>query len=60
MLKYLKKLFFKNKATKPQAILFGRKKYEQFDVRSEGGAVGVFRTPFQKVNKKDLSMKNKT
>ena len=35
-------------------------KKKQFDVRSKGDVVSMFRSPFQKSKQKDITIKNKT
>ena len=36
------------------------KKNKQFDVRSEGDIISIWRNPFQKSKQKDITIKNKT
>ena len=57
-----KEILTVNKATRPQEVLYGRskKKKNQFDVRSEGGVVSMYRSPFQKNKQKDITIKIKT
>ena len=56
-----KEIIVLNKATRPQVILYGSsKKNKQFDVRSEGDAVSMFRNPLQKKSKQKDTEKNKT
>ena len=56
-----KEILTLNKATRPQEMLYGSsKKNKQFDVRSEGDVMNMFRSPFQKSKQKDITIKNKT
>ena len=56
-----KEILTLNKATRPQEMLYGSsKKNKQFDVRSKGDVVSMFRSPFQKSKQKDITIKNKT
>ena len=56
-----KEILTLNKATRLQEMLYGSiKKNKQFDVRSEGDAVSMFRLPLQKNKQKDFTIKNKT
>ena len=50
-----------NKATRPQEMMYGSsKKNKQFDVRSQGDVVSLWRNPLQKSKQKDITIKNKT
>ena len=56
-----KEIIVLNKATRPQEMLYGSsKKNKQFDVRSQGDVVSLWRNPFQKSKQKDITIKNKT
>ena len=56
-----KEIIVLNKATRPQEMLYGSsKKNKQFDVKSEGDVVSIFRSPFQKSKQKDIIIKNRT
>ena len=56
-----KEIIVLNKATRPQEMLYGSsKKNKQFDVRSQGDVVSIFRNPFQKSKQKDIIIKNQT
>ena len=56
-----KEIIVLNKATRPQEMLYGSsKKNKQFDVRSQGDVVSMFRNLFQKSKQKDITIKNKT
>ena len=56
-----KEILTLNKATRPQEMLYGSsKKNKQFDVRSQGDVVSIFRNPFQKSKQKDIIIKNQT
>ena len=56
-----KEIITLNKATRPQEMIYGSsKKNKQFDVRSQGDVVSLWRNPFQKSKQKDITIKNKT